>query len=93
MTIEEIAAMPGTYHLFASREWGVFWDSDQGEYTIARYSHSEVTTPIHRHWSMGKKYFHNVAKLRQMIPFFEVMLAREKRAKSEREFLPPEHSS
>jgi hypothetical protein len=39
-------------------QFAVFWDSHvKDRYVIARYSHSERTTPFDRHWTQGKEYF------------------------------------
>ena len=66
MTIEEIAAMPGSYTMpgFTPGNLYAFWDGeDPQEWTVARYSHSERTTPFDRHWTADKKYFAHVGKL------------------------------
>lgn len=66
MTIEEIAAMPGSYTMpgFTPGNLYAFWDGDDPqEWTVARYSHSERTTPFDRHWTQGKKYYANMGKL------------------------------
>ncbi len=60
MTIEEIAAMPGGYTLpgFTPGNLYAFWDGDDPqEWTVARYSHSERTTPFDRHWTADRRYF------------------------------------
>lgn len=60
MTITEIKAMPGSYikRGLQTGEWAIFWDiAAPGRYVIARYSHSEVTTPVDRHWTLGKEYY------------------------------------
>jgi hypothetical protein len=49
-------------------QWAVFWDSQTPDrYIIARYSHSEHTTPFDRHWTQGKEYFAEVQELREWI--------------------------
>ena len=49
-------------------QWAVFWDSQTPDrYLIARYSHSEHTTPFDRHWTQGKEYFAEVQELREWI--------------------------
>lgn len=66
MTIEEIEAMPGSYTLpgFTPGNLYAFWDGeDPQEWTVARYSHSERTTPFDRHWTEGKGYFAHVGKI------------------------------
>lgn len=66
MTIEEIKAMPGSYTMpgFTPGNLYAFWDGDEPqEWTVARYSHSERTTPFDRHWTADKKYFAHVGKL------------------------------
>lgn len=66
MTIEEIAAMPGSYTMdgFTPGNLYAFWDGDEPqEWTVARYSHSERTTPFDRHWTQDKKYFAHIGKL------------------------------
>ena len=63
LSIDEIRAMPGTYLKgeLNPGDWALFYDaepsSNSGKFTVARYSHSEVTTPFDRHWSMDKDYF------------------------------------
>jgi hypothetical protein len=59
LTIEQIRAMPGTYTLdgMALNEWAIFYDAPGGAFTVARYSHSEVTTPFDRHWTTERDYF------------------------------------
>jgi hypothetical protein len=63
LTIEQIRAMPGTYTLegIALNAWAIFYDSEpsgnSGKLIIARYSHSEVTTPFDRHWTTDRDYF------------------------------------
>ena len=79
MTIEEIREMPGTYFKFQTGEWAIFWDDTEDDYTIAKYSHSEVTTPIHRHWTQTKKYFHNVAQCVNFAHFLEACLIEDGR--------------
>jgi hypothetical protein len=66
VTIEEIASMPGSYTLpgFTPGNLYAFLDGDDPqEWTVARYSHSERTTPFDRHWTADKKYFAHVGKL------------------------------
>lgn len=66
MTIEEIAAMPGSYTMpgFTPGNLYAFWDGHEPqEWTVARYSHSERTTPFDRHWTADKKYFAHVGKI------------------------------
>jgi hypothetical protein len=66
VTIEEIAAMPGSYTLpgYTPGNLYAFWDGeDPQEWTVARYSHSERTTPFDRHWTQDKKYFAHVGML------------------------------
>ena len=66
MTIEEIASMPGSYTMpgFTPGNLYAFWDGeDPQEWTVARYSHSERTTPFDRHWTADKKYFAHVGEL------------------------------
>lgn len=66
MNIEEIADMEDSYILpaFVPGEWYAFWDGDSPQkYVIARYSHSERTTPIDRHWTKDKEYFHHAAPM------------------------------
>jgi hypothetical protein len=49
-------------------QWAVFWDNPlRGKYTIARYSHSERTTPFDRHWAKNGEYFAEVQELREWI--------------------------
>ncbi len=65
VTIEEIAAMPGSYTLpgYTPGNLYAFWDGDDPqEWTVARYSHSEITTPFDRHWTEGRKYFAHMAR-------------------------------
>jgi hypothetical protein len=39
-------------------QWAIFWDSQTPDrFIIARYSHSERTTPFDRHWTQGGEYF------------------------------------
>lgn len=66
MKIEEIAAMPGSYTMpgFTPGKLYAFWDGDDPqEWTVARYSHSERTTPFDRHWTEGRKYFAHMGRL------------------------------
>lgn len=66
MTIEEIAAMPGSYTMpgFTPGNLYAFWDGeDPQEWMVARYSHSEQTTPCDRHWTQDRKYFAHIGKL------------------------------
>ena len=69
LTIDEIRAMPGTYLKgeLNPGEWAAFWDAQQsgkpGKFIIAQYSHSEVTTPFDRHWTMNREYFAHCALL------------------------------
>jgi hypothetical protein len=66
MRIEEIRAMPGTYIKdgFDIGDLVAFWDGDHPEeWTVARYSHSERTTPFDRHWTEGRKYFAHMGRL------------------------------
>jgi hypothetical protein len=49
-------------------QWAVFWDNPlRGKYTIARYSHSERTTPFDRHWAKNGEYFAEVQDLTEWI--------------------------
>lgn len=59
LTIDEIRAMPDTYTAegMALNAWGIFYDAPGGSFTVARYSHSEVTTPFDRHWTTDRDYF------------------------------------
>lgn len=105
MTIEEIAAMEDSYILpaFVPGEWYAFWDGDSPEkYVIARYSHSEKTTPIDRHWAKTGEYFHHVAPM--TFSLWEERGARRPKLNSwaspkmfeygkSLEILPPEHGS
>ena len=100
MTIEEIRNMPGSYTLPGITPGALyaFWDGDDPqEWTVARYSHSERTTPFDRHWTDGKKYFAHVGQclftvdgqnltLQQVIEDFERRL-------KQREILAPEEGA
>ena len=62
LTIDGIRAMPGTYMKgeLNPGDWAAFWDEQSGKpgkFIIAQYSHSEVTTPFDRHWTMGREYY------------------------------------
>jgi hypothetical protein len=66
MRIEAIRAMPGTYikEGFDIGDLVAFWDGDHPEeWTVARYSHSERTTPFDRHWTEGRKYYAHMGRL------------------------------
>jgi hypothetical protein len=68
MSIEEVRAMPGSYMAdgLTTGDLCVFWDGEHPqEWTVASYSHSEVTTPIHRHWTESGRYFHHVQPIRE----------------------------
>lgn len=67
MTIEQIEAMPGTYYAIPKGTWAVFYDDDSEDFLVAKYSHSEETTPFNRHWTKQKKYFKNVGKLETVV--------------------------
>jgi hypothetical protein len=45
-------------HDLTPGQWAIFWDSQTPDrFIIARYSHSERTTPFDRHWTQGGEYF------------------------------------
>lgn len=58
MNIDQIRAMKGSYMKdgMQTGDWAYFYD-EQGKYVLAQYSHSEITTPDNRHWTMGREYF------------------------------------
>jgi hypothetical protein len=67
MTIEQIEAMPGTYYVLPKGTWAVFFDDGSEDFLVAKYSHSEETTPFNRHWTKSKNYFKNVHQLEEVV--------------------------
>lgn len=68
MSIRDIRNMEGSYLTEGIKigDLCVFWDGDDPtEWTVAAYSHSEVTTPIDRHWTESGRYFHHVQPIRE----------------------------
>lgn len=100
MTIEEIAAMPGSYTMpgFTPGNLYAFWDGDEPqEWTVARYSHSEQTTPFDRHWTQDKRYFAHMGQCiftvgNKNLTLIQVMDKFEHALKS-REILAPEEGA
>jgi hypothetical protein len=100
MTIEEIAAMPGSYTMpgFTPGNLYAFWDGeDPQEWLVARYSHSERTTPFDRHWSQDKRYFAHMGHClftvgNKNLTFLQVVDGFEQSLKS-REILAPEEGA
>ena len=55
-------------HDLTPGQWAIFWDSQTPDrFIIARYSHSERTTPFDRHWAKNGEYFAEVQELRDWI--------------------------
>lgn len=100
MNIEEIKAMPGSYTMpgFTPGNLYAFWDSeDPSEWTVARYSHSERTTPFDRHWTEGRKYFAKIGHCiftvgNKNLTLLQVVDGFERQMKS-REILAPEEGA
>lgn len=100
MTIEEIRNMPGSYTMpgFTPGALYAFWDGeDPQEWTVARYSHSERTTPFDRHWTQDKRYFAHVGHClftvgNKNLTLIQVVDGFEKVLKS-REILAPEEGA
>ena len=100
MTIEEIAAMPGSYTMPGFRPGNLyaFWDGDEpSEWTVARYSHSEQTTPFDRHWTQDKRYFAHMGHClftvgNKNLTLIQVVDGFEKALKS-RDILAPEEGA
>ncbi|MFN9113746.1 MAG: hypothetical protein ACK5XN_27070 [Bacteroidota bacterium] len=100
MRIEEIRAMPGTYIKdgFDIGDLVAFWDGeDPEEWTVARYSHSERTTPFDRHWTANKKYYAHMGHClftvgNKNLTLLQVVDGFEQAVKS-REILAPEEGA
>ena len=100
MTIEEIKAMPGSYTMpgFTPGNLYAFWDGDEpSEWTVARYSHSERTTPFDRHWTADMRYFAHMGNCiftvgNKNLTLIQVVDGFEKALKS-REILAPEEGA
>jgi len=100
MTIEEIAAMPGSYTMpgFTPGNLYAFWDGDDPqEWTVARYSHSERTTPFDRHWTADKRYYPHMGHClftvgNKNLTLLQVVDGFEQAVKS-REILAPEEGA
>lgn len=96
MTIQEIAAMPGSYTLpgFTPGNLYAFWDGEEPqEWTVARYSHSERATPFDRHWTAGKKYFAHIGPCVFKSEHASTLQDVFDRAVKQREILAPEEGA